>query len=171
MDRPWKLLSAAGSVVCAARHSKAVRGGVRWTRSTPSRKSSRLPAAGQAKRKWQNRADHVDMKPTFSTFWWRGLTHRLSVPKCLAKSDLGLLRIGNGSWSVSRIFISHSSRDTETSISVREWLAGNGWNDVFLDLDPSVALRRGGAGGRNCSQSPMRELILALVSGEAIRLR
>jgi hypothetical protein len=37
---------------------------------------------------------------------------------------------------VARIFFSHSSDDNFAAIALRDWLASEGWNDVFLDLDP-----------------------------------
>jgi TIR domain len=37
---------------------------------------------------------------------------------------------------VSRIFISHSSVNNAEAIAVQAWLADNGWDDVFIDLDP-----------------------------------
>ena len=33
------------------------------------------------------------------------------------------------------IFISHSSRDNAEAVAMRDWLAGQGWGDVFLDYD------------------------------------
>jgi WD40 repeat protein len=44
---------------------------------------------------------------------------------------------------MSRIFISHSSRDDKRAIEVRDWLVANGWDDVFLDLDPVRGLAPG----------------------------
>src|SRR5215207_575178 len=44
---------------------------------------------------------------------------------------------------MSRIFISHSSHDDQRAIEVRNWLAANGWDDVFLDLDPVRGLAPG----------------------------
>jgi formylglycine-generating enzyme required for sulfatase activity len=44
---------------------------------------------------------------------------------------------------VSRIFLSHSSADTAQAIALCEWLAAEGWNDVFLDLDPEGGLKAG----------------------------
>jgi hypothetical protein len=44
---------------------------------------------------------------------------------------------------MSRIFISHSSRDDKRAIEVIDWLAANGWDDVFLDLDPIRGLAPG----------------------------
>lgn len=44
---------------------------------------------------------------------------------------------------MGRLFISHSSRDNAQAIRVRDWLRTNGWNDVFLDLDPAQGLAPG----------------------------
>jgi WD40 repeat protein len=41
------------------------------------------------------------------------------------------------------LFISHSSRNDERAVRVRDWLRENGWNDVFLDLDPVAGLAPG----------------------------
>lgn len=38
------------------------------------------------------------------------------------------------------IFISHSSKNAEKALQVRDWLLENGWDDVFLDLDPERGL-------------------------------
>src|ERR1043166_81354 len=45
--------------------------------------------------------------------------------------------------NMSRLFISHSSRNNDKAIAMRDWLAQNGWDDVFLDLDPHVGLAPG----------------------------
>ena len=34
------------------------------------------------------------------------------------------------------IFISHSSRNNDEAIAVREWLRNEGYSETFLDLDP-----------------------------------
>jgi len=44
---------------------------------------------------------------------------------------------------VGILFISHSSRDNDQAIKVRDWLKGHGWRDVFLDLDPQQGLAPG----------------------------
>jgi formylglycine-generating enzyme required for sulfatase activity len=45
---------------------------------------------------------------------------------------------------VSSIFLGYSSANEAEAIAVRDWLAEQGWNEVFLDLDPE----RGAAGQR-----------------------
>ncbi|HSQ68442.1 MAG TPA: TIR domain-containing protein, partial [Steroidobacteraceae bacterium] len=44
---------------------------------------------------------------------------------------------------MSRIFLSHSSRDEREAIALKQWLADQGWDDVFLDLDPERGLVAG----------------------------
>ncbi|MFO1135075.1 MAG: TIR domain-containing protein [Rhodoblastus sp.] len=44
---------------------------------------------------------------------------------------------------MSRIFLSHSSKDSLKAVEVRDWLATNGWRDVFLDLDPAAGIAPG----------------------------
>ena len=44
---------------------------------------------------------------------------------------------------MANIFISHSSRNSDRAIEVRNWLAANGWDDVFLDLDPERGIVAG----------------------------
>jgi formylglycine-generating enzyme required for sulfatase activity len=44
---------------------------------------------------------------------------------------------------VSRIFLSHSSQDNAQALALRDWLKGEGWDDVFLDLDPERGIKAG----------------------------
>lgn len=41
------------------------------------------------------------------------------------------------------IFISHSSRDNDPAIKIRDWLRVHGWGETFLDLDPAHGLAPG----------------------------
>ena len=41
---------------------------------------------------------------------------------------------------MSRIFISHAGKNNAEAVAVRDWLIQNGWNDIFLDLDPERGL-------------------------------
>ena len=53
---------------------------------------------------------------------------------------------------MSRLFISHSSRNDEWAIALRDWLMAEGWSkpdDIFLDLDPE----RGIAAGQKWQQA------------------
>jgi len=44
---------------------------------------------------------------------------------------------------VSRIFISHSSENNAQALALAQWLAQEGWDDIFLDLDPERGLKAG----------------------------
>ncbi|MER8656104.1 toll/interleukin-1 receptor domain-containing protein [Mesorhizobium sp. M0847] len=44
---------------------------------------------------------------------------------------------------MSRIFISHSSRNNAEARAIRDWLISNGWDDYFLDLDPERGIVAG----------------------------
>ena len=44
---------------------------------------------------------------------------------------------------MSRIFLSHSSDDNPAALALRDWLKGEGWDDVFLDLDPERGIKAG----------------------------
>ena len=66
-----------------------------------------------------------------------------------------------------RLFVSHSSANNDKAVEVRDWLAKNGWDDVFLDLDPA----RGIVAGQRWKDALQKaayhcEVVLALVSKE-----
>jgi hypothetical protein len=47
---------------------------------------------------------------------------------------------------VSRLFISHSSRNNDWALALQTWLIREGWsgeNDIFLDLDPERGIVAG----------------------------
>ena len=68
---------------------------------------------------------------------------------------------------MARLFISHSSRNNDKAIAVRDWLAANGWDDVFLDLDPARGIIAGQRWKEALQQAAYRcEVVLALVSAE-----
>ena len=48
-----------------------------------------------------------------------------------------------GDRDMGQIFISHSSRDNADAVAMRDWLAMQGWEEVFLDFDPSGGLAPG----------------------------
>ena len=41
---------------------------------------------------------------------------------------------------MARIFLSHSSVDEREAVALNKWLTDNGWDDVFLDIDPQRGL-------------------------------
>jgi WD40 repeat protein len=68
---------------------------------------------------------------------------------------------------VSRLFISHSSANNDKAVEVRDWLAKNGWDDVFLDLDPERGIVAGQRWKEALQKAAYRcEVVLALVSKE-----
>jgi WD40 repeat protein len=68
---------------------------------------------------------------------------------------------------MARLFISHSSLNNNKAIEVRDWLAKNGWDDVFLDLDPERGIAAGQRWKEALQKAAWRcEVVLALVSKE-----
>ena len=45
--------------------------------------------------------------------------------------------------ALSRLFLSHASADSEAAAALGEWLAGQGYADTFLDIDPQRGLAAG----------------------------
>ena len=68
---------------------------------------------------------------------------------------------------MARLFISHSSWNNDEAIEVRDWLAKNGWHDVFLDFDPERGIAAGQRWKEALQKAAWRcEVVLALVSKE-----
>ena len=66
---------------------------------------------------------------------------------------------------MSRIFLSHSSKDNFAAVAVGDWLNGNGWDDLFLDLDPAQGIHPGERWERALhEQAANCEAVLFLVS-------
>jgi len=66
---------------------------------------------------------------------------------------------------VARIFLSHSSADSAPAIALRDWLVAEGWNDLFLDLDPERGIIAGERWERALNEAASRcEAVLFLVS-------
>ena len=66
---------------------------------------------------------------------------------------------------MSRIFLSHSSQNNDSAVALRDWLAAQGWDDVFLDLDPQRGIVAGDRWERSLNQAALRcEAVLFLVS-------
>ena len=66
---------------------------------------------------------------------------------------------------VSRIFLSHSSVNNAEAVGLRDWLAEQGWDDVFLDLDPERGIAAGERWERALHEAASRcEAVLFLVS-------
>ena len=69
---------------------------------------------------------------------------------------------------MSRLFISHSSRNDDWAIALRDWMVREGWSgadDIFLDLDPDHGLVAGERWARALEDAATRcEAVLFLVS-------
>ena len=66
---------------------------------------------------------------------------------------------------MARIFISHSSANNVDAIALRDWLAGESWDDVFLDLDPERGIVAGERWERALNEAANRcEAVLFLVT-------
>jgi TIR domain len=75
-----------------------------------------------------------------------GLSLEASVgdPTGLARSANGRLRLNRIEvLTVSHVFLSHSSANNAEAIAIRDWMIEQGWNDMFLDLDPQRGLKAG----------------------------
>jgi hypothetical protein len=63
------------------------------------------------------------------------------------------------------IFLSHSSADSFEAVALRDWLAAEGWDDVFLDLDPERGIAAGERWERALHEASQRcEAVVFLVS-------
>ncbi|GLS17005.1 hypothetical protein GCM10007874_00200 [Labrys miyagiensis] len=68
---------------------------------------------------------------------------------------------------MARIFISHSTRNDDTAVMVKAWLADNGWTDVFLDRDPVRGIAAGERWKDALQKAAHRcEVVIALVSND-----
>jgi hypothetical protein len=69
---------------------------------------------------------------------------------------------------LSRLFISHSSKNDDWAIALKDWLVREGWSgadDIFLDLDPDRGIAAGQRWVRTLEDAATRcEAVLFLVS-------
>ncbi|MHC2332850.1 nSTAND1 domain-containing NTPase [Bradyrhizobium sp. USDA 4454] len=66
---------------------------------------------------------------------------------------------------MSRIFLSHSSKNNAEAAALRDWLAGEGWDDIFFDADSERGIATGERWERALNQAASRcEAVLFLVS-------
>ena len=66
---------------------------------------------------------------------------------------------------MARIFLSHSSANNAEAIVLRDWLVAEGWDDLFLDLDPQRGIVAGERWERALSEAANHcEAVLFLVS-------
>jgi hypothetical protein len=57
---------------------------------------------------------------------------------------------------MSRIFLSHSSKNNDSAVALRDWLLAQGWDDVFLDTDPLRGIAAGERWERSLNQAALR---------------
>jgi len=66
---------------------------------------------------------------------------------------------------MSLLFLSHSSRNNPEAIALHDWLLSEGWDDLFLDLDPQRGIVAGERWERALHQAANRcDAVLFLVS-------
>jgi hypothetical protein len=66
---------------------------------------------------------------------------------------------------MSRVFLSHASANNAEAIALRDWLIENGWDDLFLDLDPQRGLKAGERWQQALKKAAEQcELVIFLVS-------
>lgn len=66
---------------------------------------------------------------------------------------------------MSLIFISHASSDVLAACAVASWLSDNGWDDIFLDVDPQQGLIAGTRWQEELSAAAHRcEAVIVLIS-------
>ena len=66
---------------------------------------------------------------------------------------------------MSQLFISHSSANNAEAVGLRDWLAEEGWDDIFLDLDPVKGIAAGDRWERALNEAASRcEAVLCLLS-------
>src|SRR5262245_31146692 len=70
-----------------------------------------------------------------------------------------------GACWMSLIFLSHSSANNAAAIALSDWLLGEGWDELFLDLDPERGIVAGEQWERALNEAANRcEAVLFLVS-------
>jgi formylglycine-generating enzyme required for sulfatase activity len=66
---------------------------------------------------------------------------------------------------MSRIFLSHSSVNNAEAIAIHDWMKAQGWDDVFLDLDPDRGLKAGERWQKELKRAAQHcEMVVILVS-------
>jgi hypothetical protein len=66
---------------------------------------------------------------------------------------------------MASIFLSHSSVDEREAVALNKWLTDNGWDDVFLDIDPQRGLAPGDRWQKALRQAADRcEAVICVVS-------
>ncbi|MGA3309933.1 MAG: toll/interleukin-1 receptor domain-containing protein [Xanthobacteraceae bacterium] len=73
---------------------------------------------------------------------------------------------------MSLIFLSHSYVNNAEAIAVRDWLVEQGWNELFLDLDPERGLKAGQRWQQALKQAAERcDAVICLISPSWVNSR
>src|SRR4029078_6956128 len=79
-----------------------------------------------------------------------------------------IFQLGCEDQALSRLFISHSSKNDDWALALRDWLVREGWSgadDIFLDLDPDRGIAAGQRWVRALEDAATRcEAVLFIVS-------
>jgi WD40 repeat protein len=68
---------------------------------------------------------------------------------------------------MSKIFVSHSSKNNREASAIRDWLLEEGWGEIFLDFDSERGLRAGSQWNSELTAAVQRsEAVLVLISPE-----
>lgn len=68
---------------------------------------------------------------------------------------------------VSRVFLSHSSKNDAAALALAEWMRASGWDDLFLDLDPDRGITAGERWERALNEAAQRcEAVIFLISAD-----
>ena len=66
---------------------------------------------------------------------------------------------------MSKIFLSHSSDNNAQALALAQWLKENGWDDYFLDIEPTRGISPGERWQHSLKQAAQYcELIILLIS-------
>lgn len=66
---------------------------------------------------------------------------------------------------MASIFLSHSSQNNSEAIVIRDWMKDEGWEDVFLDLDPERGIKAGDRWQDSLKRASANcELVIFLIS-------
>ncbi len=94
----------------------------------------------------------------------RGLPHFCRAPRLFADAVFRLPLLPE-TCLLARIFLSHSSDNDAEAVALRGWLTAEGWDDLFLDLDPTRGIAAGERWELALNEAANRcEAVLFLVS-------
>jgi WD40 repeat protein len=93
------------------------------------------------------------------------------IVQCLDNTCKGR---GSRAGGVSRLFLSHSSRNNAQALALRDWLSSHGWgrDDIFLDIDDESGIAPGERWQRALNEAASRcEAVVFLISRDWLASR